>query len=81
MPQGVAESVRSAIDADGRLTSKRQIHITASDGTIILHGTVDSLAEYGIAQEVAESVSGVSSVDNHLKIEGEVDTGPCCPQM
>lgn len=74
------QTVRRALDEDGRITSKN-IELSVGDGTVTLHGTVDSLDEFGIAQEVAESVPGVTTVANHLKIEGEVDTGPCCRQM
>jgi len=80
MMTDTALAVRDALDADGRITSKT-IHVIAADGSITLHGVVDSLAELGIAQEIAEAVPGVKSVENHLKIDGEVDTGPCCPQM
>ena len=75
-----AEAVRIALDADGRITSKT-INVSADDGSVALHGVVDSLEELGIAQEIAEAAPGVNSVENHLKIDGEVDTGPCCPQM
>ncbi|MDO8587705.1 MAG: BON domain-containing protein [Armatimonadota bacterium] len=80
MTTDTAEIVRKALDADGRITSKT-IHVSAEDGSIVLHGVVDSLAELGIAQEIAEAAAGVKSIENHLKIDGEVDTGPCCPQM
>jgi len=76
----LAEAVRKALLADGRITSKT-IEVTTHDGTICLHGTVDSLDELGIAQEIAESIPGVAQVSNHLKIDGAVDTGPCCPPM
>lgn len=76
----VPEMVARALAEDGRITSKT-IHIALDDGRVTLHGTVDSLEELGIAQELAESVPGVRAVANHLTIDGEVDTGPCCPQM
>jgi osmotically-inducible protein OsmY len=80
MTSELTEAVRKALDADGRITSKT-IDVTSADGAVALHGVVDSLEELGIAQEVAESTPGVKSVANHLTIDGEVDTGPCCPQM
>jgi len=76
----LVDAVRAALVADGRITS-RHIHVSASDGRVVLHGTVDSLAGYGIAQEIAESVAGVEAVTNDLQIDAEVDTGPCCRQM
>ncbi|MBI2844573.1 MAG: BON domain-containing protein [Armatimonadetes bacterium] len=75
------DSIRNALRADSRITSKKTIHVATQDGTVTLHGVVDSLDEFGIAQEIAESVPGVAAVENHLSIDGEVDTGPCCPQM
>ena len=72
--------VERALQDDGRVTSKG-IHVSTEGSSVSLHGIVDSLDEFGIVQEVAESVPGVASVDNHLQIESEVNTGPCCPQM
>ena len=80
MSANIAEAVGRALDADGRITSKT-IHVSSDDDSIILHGIVDSLAELGIAQEIAETIPGVAKVDNHLAIDGEVNTGPCCPSM
>jgi osmotically-inducible protein OsmY len=74
------EAVESALRTDGRVTSKH-IHVLAGDDSVTLEGTVDSLDEFGIVQEIVESVQGVSSVENGLQIESEVDTGPCCRQM
>lgn len=76
----LVESVEQALHDNGRVTSKT-IHVTGDDHTIVLHGVVDSLDEYGIAEEVAEAVPGVDKVENHLHIDGVVNTGPCCPQM
>jgi len=76
----LVESVRRALNDDGRITSKT-IEVSAQEGVVTLHGVVDSLAELGIAQEITETISGVEEVSNHLQIDGEVDTGPCCPQM
>lgn len=72
--------VADALDRDGRVTSKG-IHVTTDGDTVTLHGVVDSLDEFGIVQEVAESVPGVTRVHNHLEIDGVVNTGPCCPQI
>jgi osmotically-inducible protein OsmY len=76
----LAASVQNALDRDGRITSKH-IHAQTADGAVTITGVVDSLDEFGIVQEVVESVPGVVSVKNGLQIEGEVNTGPCCPQM
>lgn len=76
----LAEAVRTALDTDGRIASSSKIRVTADDGAVTLHGEVDNLEEYGLAQDVAESVLGVRAVANHLTIKGEVHTGPCCPR-
>jgi osmotically-inducible protein OsmY len=80
MAVSIDKAVYSALAQDGRITS-RGIHITASYGNVILHGIVDSLEEFGLVQEAVERVPGVVQVENHLRIDGEVNTGPCCPQM
>jgi osmotically-inducible protein OsmY len=76
----LVELVEQALHDDGRVTSKT-IHVSGDDHIVALHGVVDSLEEFGVAQEVAEAVPGVDKVENHLQIDGEVNTGPCCPQM
>lgn len=76
----LTEEVKKAIASDGRIVSKH-IHVSANDGMVEIHGIVDSLEEFGLVQEVAESVPGVNTVTNGLEIEGEVNKGPCCPQM
>jgi osmotically-inducible protein OsmY len=80
MSANTAEAVRDALQADGRITSKT-IHVSVEDDSITLHGIVDSLEEMGLAEEIAEAASGCKVVHNHLGIDREVDTGPCCPQM
>ncbi len=80
MVHQLAEGVANALKADGRITSKH-IHVWADGGSVVLTGVVDSLAEFGIVQDVVEAVPGVRSLTNSLQIDAEVDTGPCCPQM
>lgn len=80
MPAKLIKNVQEAIKSDGRITSEH-IHMETADGTIELNGTVDSLTELGIVQEVVEAVPGVTTVVNRLNIEAEVEKGPCCPQM
>jgi len=80
MTTALTDAVQEALRADGRITSKH-IHVASNGGNVELHGVVDSLDEFGIAQEIAERVPGVGSVSNHLQIDGEVNTGPCCPPM
>ena len=80
MAANIAEAVRDALEADGRITSKT-IQVSLDDESVTLHGIVDSLEELGLAQEIAEVASGSKDIHNHLAIDREVDTGPCCPQM
>ncbi len=48
-------------------TDSFQIEVDASDGEVVLEGTVDSFAEKLLARNVAEEVRGVKSVESRLK--------------
>jgi osmotically-inducible protein OsmY len=72
----ITESIEKKIAEDGRITSKN-INVTVEDGVAHLTGIVDSVEEYYLVQETAESVEGVNSVKNDLEIE-EGHTGHKC---
>ncbi len=44
------------------------VSVVAGDGTIILSGTVMSIAEVSRAEEAARSVAGVGAVDNRIAV-------------
>lgn len=45
------------------------IQVDVNDGIVTLTGTVDSRREKRMAEDVAESVSGVWDVNNHLSLQ------------
>ena len=61
---GVAEALARA----GAIDASR-VEVTAANGAITLQGFVSSLAEIETAGEVAESVAGVTVIDNRLLVE------------
>jgi osmotically-inducible protein OsmY len=45
------------------------VDVNVSDGEVILSGTVDSRYAKRLAEEIAESVSGVANVQNNLRVQ------------
>lgn len=72
----LTEAVERRIAEDGRITS-RNIHVTVDGTRVTLQGTVDSLEESYLVQDAAESVTGITEVNNELQIE-EGHTGHKC---
>jgi osmotically-inducible protein OsmY len=60
-------AVLRAIISDGALPAET-IHVTASDGTVTLSGSVDLPYQRDEAEEVANHVPGVSQIRNHLSV-------------
>lgn len=73
-PRGYQRSdARIADDVCDRLTrhgwvDASDIEVRVEDGEVTLEGTVDSRREKRLAEEVADSVSGVRDVHNRLRI-------------
>lgn len=59
----IAEAIKRAAALDAR-----QIRVTASNGTVHLHGHVHSLYEKRVAEEAARSAPGVTEVDNEIVV-------------
>jgi len=70
----VARSVRSAIKRDPFL-EPYEISVTASDGTVNLHGTVDEWFDKAHADDVASQIRGVQMVNNNLTVRDETWLG------
>jgi osmotically-inducible protein OsmY len=70
LQRAVREELRRAIAADPTLKA-RAISFTIEDGDIIVTGTVDSEDERRRINELAMSVSGVTSVANALRVSAE----------
>ena len=64
-------------DAQSRYTPlkmwQHSIDIQASDGSVILIGSVRSQAEKEIAEKLARAVKGVTSVENQLVVDGDLE--------
>jgi osmotically-inducible protein OsmY len=65
-----ADLGRSVQEAIGRMADldARSIGVTASDGTVHLHGSVHTFAERRIAERAAAAAPGVGEVDNELVV-------------
>lgn len=66
-PEDIRRDVRSQLLSDNRL-NKADIRVDVSDGTVILSGTVSTYSDRQEAEEDAYAISGVTSVDNRLKV-------------
>jgi osmotically-inducible protein OsmY len=59
----IAEAIRRAANMDAR-----QIWVTTTNGTVVLHGTVHSLYEKKIAEREAAAAPGVAKVENRIAV-------------
>jgi osmotically-inducible protein OsmY len=67
-PNNLLESdVEEELDWDPRFDSSRVL-VKANDGTVMLTGTVDTYFDRILATQDAQSVGGVTSVDNELLV-------------
>ena len=62
--------------ADNPLIDASEIDITVKDREVILTGTVESRDDKRRAEDIAESVSGVSNVQNQLKVDHSKVSSP-----
>lgn len=69
----ITTSVRAKYYADDSVRS-RNIDVTTEDGVVTLRGTVDSEAAKDQAVKLAQSVEGVSRVDDQLRVGAETET-------
>ena len=65
----VTAKIKSALIADSR-TKAYQINVDTREGVVQLGGFVDSAAAKAAATEVAQSISGVKTVQNRLEVKG-----------
>jgi len=63
----LADRVRYALAADS-YTTDLNIEVEVEDGVVYLHGSVGSLEDVEMAEEVAGSVSGITDVEEDLEI-------------
>ncbi len=67
----IMEAVESAFRINPRI-NRNEIEIMAEDGMITLSGIVDNLAAKNSAEENAENIIGVHSVNNLIKVRPEI---------
>ncbi|HUZ00628.1 MAG TPA: BON domain-containing protein [Thermomicrobiaceae bacterium] len=73
-PEASAEDVRTAIDQAFIRAAQREasrVQVEALAGVVRLSGTVRSAAQRHAAEAAAREVSGVSAVENELRVGGE----------
>jgi osmotically-inducible protein OsmY len=64
----VERRIEDAMERQADLDA-RSIRVTKNDGTVRLHGSVRSLAEFRLAQRAAEAAPGVTRVENDLVVK------------
>ena len=65
--QVLAEKVKAALGADPTLETSN-VDVVAANGTVTLVGTADNSASRDKASRIAQSVQGVSSVENRMVV-------------
>ncbi len=65
--EGIMEDINDRLTRHGRINASA-IHIDVKNGDVTLTGTVHSRNEKRMAEDVADSVSGVKDVHNQLKV-------------
>jgi osmotically-inducible protein OsmY len=81
-PRGYRRSdERIREDINDRLTDDTDldasdIEVSIENGVVTLRGSVDSHWDKRRAEDIAESVSGVIDVDNHLRVSMAMQTTP-----
>ena len=62
------ERIHEAITTNPHVPSRRQVHIEAEDGRVVLKGSVGSFFEKQMAQEAVRRIDGVEAIDNLLEV-------------
>jgi osmotically-inducible protein OsmY len=71
MPSDLRERIRKALERQaGRETDR--LSITVEEGTVTLKGSVDSWADREDVERAVWDASGVTKVNNKLKVDGEI---------
>jgi hyperosmotically inducible protein len=65
---GVVTTVKAKLAADGLLAAA-SINVDATQGRVVLRGTVPDAAAVTRAYQVAQAVKGVATVDNQLTVK------------
>jgi hypothetical protein len=76
----ILEDVNERLTDDGYVDAS-DIEVSVDDGVVTLTGRVASRAEKRRAEDVAESVSGVTDVSNQLRVGSSVPSTTEAPEM
>jgi osmotically-inducible protein OsmY len=72
--ESLEQAVRDALARYAPLQMwQHSIAMQAGEGTVVLNGNVRSQAEKEIAEKLARSVKGVTSVENQLIVDGDLE--------
>lgn len=63
----IREDINERLTSDGRIDAT-DVNVAVTGGVVSLDGSVDDRQQKRIAEHIADSVSGVWDVDNHLNI-------------
>lgn len=70
----IAEEVNDVLTENDSLDAT-EVQVSVRDGEVTLTGTVDNRFERRLAEDLADSVSGVQHVQNNLRVKGTADGG------
>jgi cytidylate kinase len=70
----LAQHVRAALRTHGS-TDHCRVRVTAKDGLVQLHGTVDYIEQSEACSDIATRIKGVRELENHLHIAETGDVG------
>lgn len=69
----ITEDVNDKLSDDSHLDAS-QIEVTVKSGEVILQGTVNNRMAKRHAEDIAEAVSGVSNVENRIRVKNNSET-------
>ena len=69
----IAEQIRASLASDARIHHPAEIAVSERAGNVTLRGTVAGPHQRRTAVEIARSVSGVTAVDDQLRIDPHDD--------
>lgn len=70
----IAEDVNDVLTENDSLDAT-ELQVTVQSGEVTLQGTVDNRFERRLAEDLADSISGVLHVQNNLRVKGASDGG------
>jgi len=76
----IREDVSDRLMHDSQIDAS-DIEVKVSEGTVTLEGTVDSRRIKHMAEDLAESVSGVQDVVNHIRVKRESESATSSSQQ